>query len=125
MATQAKQLTSISILTPTGEIMLMTKRQPDSVGAILSEEFMQPLELTQKQLADAMGVPRKHVNELCVNRRAITADTALMLATVFNTSPDFWMNLQHRNDLWAALHTPARLERIERARAVIHEVRAL
>ena len=105
--------------------MLMTKRQPDSVGAILSEEFMQPLELTQKQLADAMGVPRKHVNELCVNRRAITADTALMLATVFNTSPDFWMNLQHRNDLWAALHTPARLERIERARAVIHEVRAL
>ena len=97
--------------------MIITKRQPDSVGAILTEEFLRPLELTQ-QLADAMGVPRKHVNELCVNRRTITADTALMLATVFDTSPDFWINLQYRNDMWAALNTPERRARIERARPV-------
>jgi hypothetical protein len=53
--------------------MLTTKRKPASVGEILIEEFMQPLELTQGTLAKAMAVPRKHVNELCNNRRTVTA----------------------------------------------------
>lgn len=53
--------------------MLMTKRKPATVGEILVEEFMEPLGLTQGALADAMGVPRKHLNELCNNRRAVTA----------------------------------------------------
>ena len=47
--------------------MLMTKRKPASVGEILKEEFMAPMGLTQEALAEAMGVPRKHVNELCNN----------------------------------------------------------
>jgi two-component system sensor histidine kinase KdpD len=51
-------------------------------------------------------------------RRAITADTALMLARVFGNSADFWLNLQRRNDLWEALHSPERRQRIERARPV-------
>ncbi|MGL5115080.1 MAG: HigA family addiction module antitoxin, partial [Beijerinckiaceae bacterium] len=55
--------------------MRMTTRQPVSVGEMLTEEFLLPLGLTQTRLAEAMGVPRKHVNELCMNRRAITADT--------------------------------------------------
>jgi addiction module HigA family antidote len=96
--------------------MLMTKRKPASVGEILVEEFMTPLALTQGDLAEAMGVPRKHVNELCNDRRAITADTALMLARVFGNSAEFWLNVQRRNDLWDALHSPKRRERIERAR---------
>ena len=66
--------------------MLITKQKPASVGEILVEEFMQPLDLTQTDLAEAMAVPRKHVNELCNDRRAITADTALMLARVFGTA---------------------------------------
>ena len=98
--------------------MLMTKRKPASVGEILVEEFIEPLGLTQGDLAEAMGVPRKHVNELCNNRRAITADTALMLARVFGNSADFWLNVQRRNDLWEAMHSPARRQRIERARPV-------
>jgi addiction module HigA family antidote len=49
--------------------MLMTKRKPASVGEILTEEFMAPLGLTEAALAEAMGVPRKHVNELCNDRR--------------------------------------------------------
>jgi addiction module HigA family antidote len=98
--------------------MLVTKRKPASVGEILVEEFMEPLGLTQGDLAEAMGVPRKHVNELCNNRRAITADTALMLARVFGNSADFWLNVQRRNDIWAALHSPERRQRIERARPV-------
>ena len=96
--------------------MLMTKRKPASVGEILVEEFMTPLALTQGDLAEAMGVPRNHVNELCNDRRAITADTALMLARVFGNSAEFWLNVQRRNDLWDALHSPKRRERIERAR---------
>jgi Helix-turn-helix len=52
--------------------MLMTKRKPASVAEILTEEFMQPLGLTQGDLAKAMGVPRKHVNELCNDRRAMS-----------------------------------------------------
>ena len=68
------------------------------------------------RLAEAMGVQRKLVNELCNDRRAVTADTALMLARVFGNSAEFWLNLQRRNDLWAALNSPERRARIERAR---------
>jgi antitoxin HigA-1 len=83
--------------------MLTTKRKPASVGEILAEEFMLPMGLTQTALAAAMGVQRKHVNELCNQRRAVTAPTALILARVFGTSPDFWLNIQRRNDLWDAM----------------------
>jgi addiction module HigA family antidote len=96
--------------------MLMTKRKPASIGEILVEEFMKPLALTQGDLAEAMGVPRKHVNELCNDRRTMTADTALMLARVFGNSAEFWLNVQRRNDLWDALHSRRRRERIERVR---------
>jgi addiction module HigA family antidote len=100
--------------------MLTTKRKPASVGEILIEEFMKPLGLSQGELAKAMGVPRKHVNELCNDRRAIaiTADTALMLARAFANSAEFWLNVQRRNDLWEAMHSPERRQRIERARPV-------
>jgi addiction module HigA family antidote len=96
--------------------MLMTKRRPASVGEILIEEFMEPLSLTQAALATAMGVPRKHVNELCNDRRSVTARTALILARVFDNTPDFWLNLQRRVDLWQAMNDPAERKRIARAR---------
>jgi addiction module HigA family antidote len=96
--------------------MLMTKRKLATVGEILVQEFMQPLKLTQGGLAEAMGVSRKHVNELCNDRRSVTAPTALILARVFGNSPDFWLNVQRRHDLWAAMHSPRELARIERAR---------
>ncbi len=96
--------------------MLMTARKPATVGEILMEEFLVPMRLTQGALAEAMGVPRKHVNELCNDRRAVTAPTALILARVFGNSADFWLNVQRRNDLWDAMHSPTERERIERAR---------
>jgi antitoxin HigA-1 len=98
--------------------MRMTSRQPVSVGEMLNEEFLSPMGLSQTALSEAMGVPRKHVNELCMNRRAITADTALILARVFGNSADFWLNLQRRNDIWAAETSPERRARIERARPI-------
>ena len=96
--------------------MLMTKRKPASVGAILVEEFMEPMGLTQAALAEAMGVQRKHVNELCNERRSVTAATALILARVFGNSADFWLNVQRRSDLWEAMHSRRERERIKRAR---------
>jgi antitoxin HigA-1 len=98
--------------------MLMTKRKPASVGEILIEEFMKPMNLTQVALAKAMGVQRKHVNELCNDRRAVTAPTALILARVFGNSAEFWLNVQRRRDLWDAMHSPRERERIKRARPV-------
>src|ERR1700729_1766729 len=98
------------------QAMLMTKRKPATIGEILVEEFMKPIGLTQGALAEAMGVQRKHVNELCNNRRNVTAATALILARVFRNSPDFWLNVQRRSDLWVAMHSPRQRKRIERAR---------
>ncbi len=95
--------------------MLLTKRKPVSVGTLLVEEFLEPLGLTQTDLAQRSGLPRKHVNELCRDRRAMTADTALILAKVFGNSADFWLNTQRRMDLWEALNTPRRALRIARA----------
>ena len=98
--------------------MLTTKRKPVSIGKILIEEFMRPMGLTQAALAEAMGVARKHVNELCNGRRSVTAPTALILARVFGNSPEFWLNVQRRSDLWEAMHSPRERERIKRARPV-------
>jgi len=98
--------------------MLMTKRKPAGIGEILVEEFLKPMGLTQGVLAEAMGVQRKHVNELCNDRRAVTAPTALILARVFGNSPDFWLNVQRRRDLWEALNSPRERERIKRARPI-------
>jgi addiction module HigA family antidote len=83
---------------------------------MLNEEFIKPLGLTQGALAEAMGVPRKHVNDLCNDRRSVTAPTALILARVFGNSPEFWLNAQRRTDLWEAMTSPAERSRIERAK---------
>jgi len=96
--------------------MLTTKRKPAGIGEILVEEFMQPLGLTQGALAAAMGVQRKHVNELCNGKRTVTAATALILARVLGNTPDFWLNVQRRSDLWEVMNNPHERERIKRAK---------
>jgi len=96
--------------------MIVTKRRPATIGEILVEEFMKPNRLTQGALADAMGVPRKHVNELCNDRRSVTAATALILGRVFGNTADFWLNVQRRTDLWEAMNDPRERARIQRAR---------
>ena len=98
--------------------MLMTKRQPVSIGEIIKEEYLTPLQITQEQLSTAMGVSRKTVNEICNDRRAVTVDSALLLAKAFENTPDFWLNMQRRSDIWAALNTPTRKAKIDRARPV-------
>ncbi|MGO8911204.1 MAG: HigA family addiction module antitoxin [Bradyrhizobium sp.] len=91
--------------------MLMTKRKPATIGEILVKEFLKPIGLTQGALAEAMGVQRKHVNALCSDRRNVAAPTALILARVFGNSPEFWLNVQRRSNLWEAMHSPRQRRR--------------
>lgn len=68
-------------------------------GEMLAEEFMQPLGLSARQLARALGVPHNRISELVAGRRAMTADTALRLERYFGMEARFWMNLQAAHDL--------------------------
>lgn len=92
----------------------VTKRQPESAGTILREEFIEPYGLTQEQLATAMGVTRTFVNELVNDRRGITIDTAIMLSKVFKNTPQFWLNIYLDNQLWEAFHNPKKMARFKR-----------
>ena len=80
--------------------MLPEKRRPTHPGEILRYEFIEPLKMTQQQLADAIGVTRVRVNELVLGKRSLSPDTAFRLAKLFDTTPDFWMNLQNSVDMW-------------------------
>ncbi len=75
---------------------------PTHPGEMLLEEFLNPMGITQKDLADNIEVPYQRVNEIVNGRRGITPSTALRLAKFFDMSPDFWMNLQLRWDLYFA-----------------------
>ncbi|MBW7837630.1 MAG: HigA family addiction module antidote protein [Sphingomonadales bacterium] len=72
---------------------------PIHPGEILKEEFLAPLNLTQYRLAKDIKVPPRRINEIVLGKRAISADTALRLGRYFDTSPEFWLNLQSRYDL--------------------------
>jgi addiction module HigA family antidote len=83
-------------------IRVPTGRQPTHPGEMLREEFLEPLNLTQKQLADSIQVPFQRINEIVSGKRGVTPSTALRLAKYFGTSPDFWLNLQIKFDLYSA-----------------------
>ena len=83
-------------------IRIPTHRQPTHPGEMLLEEFLHPMQLTQRDLADAIHVPYQRINELVNQKRGITPSTALRLARFFGTSADFWLNLQVRWDLYKA-----------------------
>lgn len=78
------------------------RRQPTSPGEILREEFLVPLGMTQKQLADHLGCDVKVVNRIVNRRTSVTAEMALRLGAAFRTSPDFWLNAQKAVDLHRA-----------------------
>ena len=85
-----------------------TRRSPTHPGEMLLEEFLIPMELTQRGLADSIHVPYQRINGLTNGRRGITPSMALRLGKFFGMSPDFWMNLQMRWDLYHAQQTEER-----------------
>ncbi len=99
------------------EIMKANKLPPIHPGEILREEFMKPRGLSQNALARALKVPQRRINEIVLEKRGITADTALRLARYFGSSAEMWAGLQADYDL--------RLVRYEKARTIEREVEPL
>lgn len=81
-------------------IRIPTHRTPTHPGEMLLEEFLLPMGITQRELADAVHVPYQRINDLVHGRRSMTPSTALRLAKFFGMSASFWMNLQLRWDLY-------------------------
>ena len=97
--------------------MKTKKLPPIHPGEILREEFMKPHGLSQNALARALNVPPRRVNEIVMEKRSITADTALRLARYFRTTAELWAGLQADYDL--------RLVRYEREREIERDVEPL
>jgi addiction module HigA family antidote len=98
-------------------VRIPTHGPPSHPGEMLLAEFLAPMGLSQRELADGIRVPYQRVNELVNARRGVTPATALRLAKYFGTTPDLWMNLQLRWDLYHAQMAEARdLDRIARVR---------
>ncbi len=83
-------------------VRIPTNRQPTHPGEMLKEEFLVPMKISQRELADAIHVPYQRINELINQKRGVTPSTALRLAKFFNLSADFWLSLQIRCDLYKA-----------------------
>ncbi len=94
---------------------LPKNRPPTHPGEILRKDFLEPLGLSQREVADRMGVSYVRFNELVNGRRGVTPDTALRLARLFGTTPEFWLNGQRNLDLWLAMNSPetAKIEEID------------
>jgi antitoxin HigA-1 len=81
--------------------MIFTKyRPPNHPGEILLQDFLEPLAISQAELAVAIHVPYQRINELVNGKRGMTPSTALRLAKFFGNSPEFWLNLQQNCELY-------------------------
>ena len=89
---------------------LPKNRPPTHPGEMLLREFLEPLAMTQVELAERIRVSYPRVNEIIKGKRGITPDTALRLAKLFGTTPEFWLDGQRDWDLWHALRAPTSLE---------------
>lgn len=83
-------------------VRIPTHRAPTHPGEMLLEEFLKPMNITQRELADLVQIPYQRINETINGKRGITPSTAVRLAKAFEMSEDFWLNLQLRWDLYRA-----------------------
>jgi antitoxin HigA-1 len=84
--------------------MIPSNRKATHPGAILLKEFLEPMGITQKALANHINMPVQSINQIIKGKRGISPDTAWLFADAFSTSPEFWLNLQATHDL--SLHKP-------------------
>jgi antitoxin HigA-1 len=82
--------------------MIPKNRAPTPPGEILLQEFLQPLGMSQVEAAQRLRIPLNRLNEIIHGRRGVTADTALRLSNLLDTTPEFWMNLQAATELFGA-----------------------
>lgn len=97
-------------------------RPPTHPGEMLREEFLKPLDMSQRELADRMGVHYPRVNELVNGKRGVTTETAVMLAKVLGTSPQLWLNLQQTYDLYETFNDPTAAEKLKQVKPLEREV---
>lgn len=93
------------------------KRKPTHPGAVLREDVLPDLGMTQTELARRLGVSRLSVNELLLEKRALSPDMAARLAKLLNTTPESWLAMQNALDLWLVAQDPARLAKVEPLKA--------
>lgn len=91
-----------------------TDRQPTHPGEMLAEEFLKPAGMTQRELAERIGVSYVRISEIVNKRRGVTPSTALRLGRLFGTTPQFWLNGQLAFDLYRAAHNERETKEIER-----------
>jgi addiction module HigA family antidote len=92
-------------------IRIPTHREPTHPGVRLLHDYLEPLAMTQKELAERIGVTAAHVNELIHAKRSMTPETALRLEKLFGTSAQSWLNAQLRWDLWHTMRA-AKMQRV-------------
>ena len=88
-------------------------RRPTHPGAILREDVLPALEMTQTELAQRLGVSRLTVSELLHEKRSMTAEMALRVAKLLNTTPESWLRMQQAVDLWVVQQKPEKLVNIK------------
>lgn len=86
--------------------MIPQNRITTHPGTILLKEYLEPMELTQRELADHLDIPNQRINEIVRGKRGVSSDTAWLLSKALNTSPEFWLNLQAMYDL--SSHRPSK-----------------
>ena len=87
-------------------LRIPTNRAPVHPGEILREEYLEPMGLSQVELAKLLDIPFQRVNMIVNEKRAVTPDAALRLSKLFDTSVGFWLNLQLACDVYEAAYSP-------------------
>ena len=88
-------------------------RRPTHPGAVLREDLLPSLRMTQTELAKRLGVSRLSVSELLLEKRALSADMAVRIGKLTNTTPESWLRMQESVDLWELERDPKRYRHIE------------
>lgn len=92
--------------------IMINKRKPRHPGALIKRQYLEPLEMTNTQLAKILGVSRKTVSEIVNEQASVSPIMALRLARAFQTTPELWLNLQQKYDLWNAAQESEILNKI-------------
>jgi addiction module HigA family antidote len=97
------------------EVFMLPKNRPIHPGKFIKEDILKEIGITEKQLAESIGVTPKIIRELVNGKSRISMDIALRLGRFTKTSPEMWLNLQNAVDLWDAYHSPVfqEIERIQ------------
>ncbi|MDJ0733255.1 MAG: HigA family addiction module antitoxin [Nostocaceae cyanobacterium] len=93
--------------------MLISKRKPTHPGGILKRQYLEPLGITITELATTLDVSRKTVSEIVNEKCSVTPNMALRLASAFGTTPQLWLNLQQRHDLWVEFNKSSDWQKIQ------------